>query len=278
MLALRHSLTRNIAVRASSVQVQSPWVKQWSTISPAEAEAKKTGDYTKVDQVMDWENFSNKYGAYEGAGPLPPVSNDIPIEAQLRLGAMPEAWFKVLEPKLGFSGGYTLFWGSILALTSKEIVIWGPEMTWAFWGWLVVPPILHMGLYPFLEKQDMIKELAHNDRVSKWKDYKLGLAESEVDGIARLKEQASGLSLIQEQRKNNLAMALEAEHLNRQADLTEAVKKRLDYHVSVNNATRDAQSKHMISWIENEVSAAIAKRSPKEDLSAAISQLKSMAK
>lgn len=276
MLALRHTLARNGVARRSLVA--TAYQTQWNTISAEEAAAKQSGDYTNVSQVNDWENFRNQYTPYEGQGPLPPVSNQIPVEAQLRLGAMPEAWFKVLEPKLGYTGGYTLFWGGLLALTSKEIIIWGPEMTWAFWAWVVIPPLLHAGLFPTLEKESMISELAHIDRVNKWKEYKLGLAESEVDGIARLKEQASGLSLIQEQRKNNLAMALEAEYINRKADLTEAVKKRLDYHVAVNNATRDAQSRHMINWIEAEVQAAIAKRSPKEDLNAAIAQLKAMAK
>jgi hypothetical protein len=107
---------------------------------------------------------------------------------------------------------------------------------------------------------------------------KISLVKSEIDGIERLKEQTTGLSLIQEQRKNNLALALEAEHLNRQADLVDAVKKRLDYQVAVNNAEREAMTKHMISWIDKEVQAAISKRSAKDDLNAAIAQLKSMAK
>ena len=77
---------------------------------------------------------------------------------------------------------------------------------------------------------------------------------------------------------NLFSMALEAEFINRQADLTEAVKKRLDYQVAVKNAERDAMSKHMISWIETEVNNAISKRSAASDLSAAIAQLKSMAK
>merc|ERR1711934_958628 len=106
----------------------------------------------------------------------------------------------------------------------------------------------------------------------------MDIAASEIDGVARLKEQTTGLGLIQQQRKNNLALALEAEYLNRQADLAAAVKKRLDYQVAVNNAEREAMTKHMISWIDKEVQAAISKRSAKDDLNAAIAQLKSMAK
>jgi hypothetical protein len=84
--------------------------------------------------------------------------------------------------------------------------------------------------------------------------------------------------MVQEQRRINLKLALDAEHLNRKADLTDAVKKRLDYQVAVTNAEREAMTKHMISWIDKEVEAALAKRSSKDDLAAAITQLKAMAK
>jgi len=275
MLALRHTLRNTLKTSTRAVS----YAQQWSTISPDEAAAKKSGDYTNVSVVNDWENFNSGYTPYEGQGPLPPVTNSIPVEAQLRLGFMPESWFKILEPRLGYSGGYTLFWGSIAALCSKEYIpAMAPEFTWAVWGCVVVMPLLHLGLYPMLERESMVKEMAHIDRVSKWKAYKMSLAESEVDGIARMKEQAAGLELAQEQRKNNLAMALAAEYRNRQADLTDAVKKRLDYHVAIKNAERDAESKHMVKWIESEVLSAIGKRDPKSDLTAAIAQLKSMAK
>jgi hypothetical protein len=275
MLSLRHSLSRNLKVSTRAVS----YAQQWATISPEEIAAKASGDYTKVSQVHDWENYSSGHKPYEGMGPLPPVNTTVPVEAQLRFGFMPEAWFKILEPRLGYSGGYTLFWGLMAALSSKEyIMASSPEVTWLFWAAVVIPPVMHMGLFPYLERESMIEEMAHVDRINKWKDYKMSIAESEVDGIQRLKEQASGLELAQQQRKNNLAMALDAEYRNRKADLTAAVKQRLDYHVAIKNAEREAESKHMVQWIENEVLAAIGKRDGKSDLNSAISQLKSMAK
>merc|ERR1712032_1516832 len=118
---------------------------------------------------------------------------------------------------------------------------------------------------PFVDREDTIQLELRNSHVKTWKDYKISLVKSEIDGINRLKEQTAGLTMIQEQRKNNLALALEAEHLNRKADLVSSIKKRLDYQVAVNSADRD-------------VNEAIAKRSSKDDLNAAIAQLKSMAK
>lgn len=270
MLALRHSLRR-------STQIS----KRCVAIPAAELEAQKTGDYTQLERIQDWQNFKMPFAPYEGMGPKPPTpmpNDEVPVEAQTRMVFLPESYFKALEPKLGYSGGYTLFWGTCGFLASKEIVVMGPEIGWALAGAVVLGNLLNKGLFPYMDRESDMQILADEKRVQDWKEYKLSLVESEVDGIARLKEQASGLALVQEQRKNNLAMALEAEYINRQADLTEAVKKRLDYQVAVRNAERDAMSKHMISWIENEVQTAISKRSAAADLSAAINQLKSMAK
>jgi len=270
MLALRHSLRRGAQISTRSVAIPA-----------AELEAQKTGDYTNLDRVQDWQNFKMPFAPYEGMGPKPPTplpNETLPEEAQTRMLMLPESYFKMMESKLGYSGGYTLFWGSALFLTSKELIVCGPDMPWAIAAYIILGNIMQKGFLPWIDRETDIQILSEEKRVQDWKEYKMSLVESEVDGIARLKEQASGLALVQEQRKNNLAMALEAEFLNRQADLTEAVKKRLDYQVAVKNAEREAMSKHMISWIESEVSSAISKRNAGNDLNAAIAQLKSMAK
>lgn len=270
MLALRHSLRQTAHISQRCVAIPA-----------AELQAQKTGDYTALDRVQDWQNFKMPFSPYEGAGPKPPTVNaaDAPSAGtQTRLIFIPESYFKALEPRLGYTGGYTLLWGFFSLCASKEWIVCGPEIPWAIVAWPVLGLILQRGLFPWMDRDADMQTLADEKRVSDWKSYKMSLVESEVDGIARLKEQASGLALVQEQRKNNLAMALEAEYVNRQADLTEAVKKRLDYQVALKNAERDATSKHMINWIENEVQAAIGKRSAAQDLSTAIQQLKSMAK
>jgi len=270
MLALRHALRR-------STQIS----KRCVAIPAAELAAQKSGDYSALDRVQDWQNFKMPFAPYEGSGPKPPnvlASDTVPVETQTRLVFLPETYFKALEPRLGYTGGYTLFWGFLGFLASKEYIIISPEVAIGMVMWPVIGLILQRGLFPYLDREENMKVLADEKRVNDWKEYKMSLVESEVDGIARLKEQASGLALVQEQRKNNLAMALEAEYINRQADLTEAVKKRLDYQVALKNAEKDAMSKHMINWIENEVQTAIGKRSAAQDLNTAIQQLKSMAK
>merc|ERR1711890_118954 len=201
---------------------------------------------------------------YQDMGPLPPPPATTSDTAKTRMTYLPESYFKMLEPKLGYTGGYTLFWGAVLTALSKEWLIFGPEM-----AWLGAASVF----YVYVIYHDV-----RSAKINEWKQYKMSLSASEIDGIARLKEQTEGLALIQEQRKVNLQLALDAEHMNRKADLVEAVKKRLDYQVNLANAEREAQSKHMLSWVTKEVQAALDKRDPKDDLKAAISQLKAMAK
>jgi hypothetical protein len=228
-------------------------------------------------RLDDWENFKMPGAPYADMGPLPPPPAKVDAAGQTRMTYVSESYFKLLEPKLGYTGPYTLLFGGVLAALSKEWLIIGPEMAWAACAAVFYSYVFNKVAAPFSDRDDLIYSDLREQRIGAWKEYKVGLAASEIDGIARLKEQTQGLAMIQEQRKVNLQLALDAEHMNRQADLAAAVKQRLDYQVAVNNAEREAMSKHMIKWIETEVAAAIAKRSSKDDLTAAIAQLKGMA-
>jgi len=231
-----------------------------------------------VAQVDDWQNFKMPSEPYAGMGPIPPPPAEINYKGMHRLAFIPESYFKFMEERLGYTGGYTLLAGLTCFGFSKEILVLNPEMYWTMYsapliGYLVI----NFGI-PALDREAKIANDIREDNITAWKEYKMSLSESEVDGIARLKEQTDGLSLVQQQRKVNLDLALDAEYMNRQADLAEAIKKRLDYQVSLKNAERDAMRTHMISWIDGQVKEAIAKRSAKDDLTAAIAQLKSMGK
>lgn len=233
--------------------------------------------YAAAGRLDDWENFKMPGAPYADMGPLPPAPAKLDDAGKTRMTYISESYFKLLEGKLGYTGPYTLLFGGLLTALSKEWLILGPEMFWAASAAVFYSFVFNGGVAAFMDREGTVFYDLREQRVASWKEYKVGLVSSEIDGIARLKEQTAGLAMIQEQRKVNLDLALDAEHMNRQADLVEAVKKRLDYQVAVNNAERDAHAKHMIKWIDAEVNAAIAKRSSKDDLAAAIAQLKSMA-
>jgi len=260
---LRYSLGRVSSRNMSAVAVN------------AVEEPARESATTRLD---DWENFKMPSAPYLGMGPLPPAPKEIPVEGQTRMVWFPETYFKLLEPKLGYTGPYTLFWGTVAFMLSKEWIVMNAEGAWTFTSFAFMGMMAHHLLIPAADRETHITNTLKNNQVELWKEYKMSLSESVVDGAQRLKEQTQALNLIQDQRRNNLALGLEAESLERQANLVAEVKKRLDYQVACNNLEREAQSKHMVNWIETEVQAALAKRSPKEDLAAAISQLKTMAK
>jgi len=228
--------------------------------------------------AADWESFKMPGDVYAGMGPLPPPPAENSVEGCSRFTFVPETFFKLAESKLGYTGGYTLLWGSIAFMVSKEYLVMCPEIMWTVGTAGLFSAMWNNFLGPAFDRESYIHVVSNEDRINTWKSYKMDIAASEIDGVARLKEQTTGLGLIQQQRKNNLALALEAEYLNRQADLAAAVKKRLDYQVALTNAEREAQSKHMINWIEREVNEAISKRKPQDDLKSAITALKGMAK
>jgi len=53
--------------------------------------------------------------------------------------------------------------------------------------------------------------------------------------------------------QENNAMRLEEEFRRRQHQVTEAVRRRLDYQVEVEHARRRFEQEHMVSWLERTV-------------------------
>lgn len=150
----------------------------------------------------DWENFKMPGAPYADMGPLPPPPAKIATEGKTRLTFIPETFFGHLESTLGKTGPYTLLWGGLLAGISKEYLVMGPEMAQSLgmiliFGYGIIPAAA-----PFLDREETIAVEHRDKQIETWKNYKIGLVKSEIDGIARLKEQTAGLALIQEQRKN----------------------------------------------------------------------------
>merc|ERR1712226_1390915 len=141
--------------------------------------------YAAAGRLDDWENFKMPGAPYADMGPLPPA-----------------------PAKLDDAGPYTLLFGGLLTALSKEWLILGPEMFWAASAAVFYSFVFNGGVAAFMDREGTVFYDLREQRVSSWKEYKVGLVSSEIDGIARLKEQTAGLAMIQEQRKVNLELAL----------------------------------------------------------------------
>jgi hypothetical protein len=66
-------------------------------------------------------------------------------------------------------------------------------------------------------------------------------------------ERAKNIDLLSDARKEIIHMQLKTTYRERMKQLYEAVKRRLDYQVVLQNARKDFERTNMINWITSEV-------------------------
>ena len=72
-------------------------------------------------------------------------------------------------------------------------------------------------------------------------------------------------------------MALESAYRERLKQMYDAVKRRLDYQVALQNARKDFERTNMINWITSEVKQSISAKQEQEALQACLNQLRQIA-
>lgn len=65
--------------------------------------------------------------------------------------------------------------------------------------------------------------------------------------------------------QNNVAMLLETNYRERLHMVTNEVKRRLDYHVALQNLKRRMEQEHMINWVEKSVVSSISPQQVSRD-------------
>ncbi len=88
---------------------------------------------------------------------------------------------------------------------------------------------------------------------------------------------ARGIGQLADARKDIINMALETAYRERMRQMYEAVKRRLDYQVALQNARKDFERTNMINWITDEVTKSITAKQEQDTLQACLNQLKQIA-
>jgi F-type H+-transporting ATPase subunit b len=88
---------------------------------------------------------------------------------------------------------------------------------------------------------------------------------------------AKNIGLLADARKDIINMALEASYRDRMKQMYEAVKRRLDYQVALQNARKDFERTNMINWITSEVKKSITAKQEQDSLQACLNQLRQIA-
>jgi len=194
----------------------------------------------------------------------------------VRIGFIPDSWFKFFYPKTGVTGPYVFGVGFTTYLLSKEIWVLEHE----FWtGVSLIMMVVYaakkfgpqLGSYLESEQKQMLDDL-NSGKVSE--------IQASKDAIAAEKKaqwQAEGQKMLFDVKRENVALQLEATYRQRLRDVYTEVKKRLDYQVDKQQVERNVQQKHMVNWIITRVQKAITPEAEQENIRKCISDLKGLA-
>nr|AOR07062.1 mitochondrial ATP synthase subunit b precursor [Mesenchytraeus cf. gelidus SL-2017] len=195
----------------------------------------------------------------------------------VKIGFIPETWFQAFYDKTGVTGPYVFGTGFITYLLSKEIWIVEHGFTHFLAFWIAFYTIVRKwgpSIAKYLDTQnDALQDRLWWKSVNKAKeDYKIHIEELEKS-IWR----EDGQKYVFEAKKENVDLQLESVYRQRLADVHQSVKKRLDYQVDVQNATRRVHQHHMVQWIVDGVLAGISPQQEKDSLAKCILDLKTIA-
>lgn len=195
---------------------------------------------------------------------------------KVRLGFIPDEWFQAFYPKTGVTGPYLFGTGLVVYLYSKEILIVEHEFvsgfTLAIMAWYAIKKF-GPGVRAYLEKEADKEE----QEIDQFRLDGIQTNREAIKAEEHAQWQAQGQHYLFEAKRENVALQLEAEFRKRQMAVYSEVKKRLDYHLEVQNVTRRLQQKHMVDWIVNSVRKSITPQQEKDSLSKCIADLRGLA-
>merc|ERR1712137_673136 len=166
---------------------------------------------------------------------------------------IPKTFVDWIKPKFGETGIYSLLATGILALPSKEYIVYHIE-TKIMMEFFVTWGLLNMMF------GDSVREMAADQFTASY-DRLYAVKEHDIEAYGEIVEQykeAQGQALFNQQKLTNLALMLETEYLSRQNKLVSEITRKLNYQVSIEAALADQEARHMINWIESEVQAELA--------------------
>lgn len=240
--------------------------------------AKPAGDGDEIRRTLaQWEAAHKIYFGPERDTVNYPLKTQPETSPPVRLGFVPETWFQAFYDKTGVTGPYVFGTGMITYLLSKEIWIVEHGFTHfvAFW---IAFYIIVSKWGPSISKYLDTQNAALGDRLW-WKSVNKAKEEykTQIEELEKSIWREDGQKYLFEAKKENVDLQLESVYRQRLAEVHLSVKKRLDYQVDVQNATRRVHQNHMVQWIVDGVLAGISPQQEKDSLAKCITDLKNIA-
>ncbi|XP_033101992.1 ATP synthase F(0) complex subunit B1, mitochondrial-like [Anneissia japonica] len=195
---------------------------------------------------------------------------------KVRLGFIPEEWFTMMYKKTGVTGPYVFGTGLILYMLNKELYILGPETIHAFVA-------LSMVVYGIKKFGPAAAEWADKQTASQLanayeqKDKSLSTYDDAIKEEKLEQWRLDGRHYLFDAKRENVELQLETEYRERQMQVMNTVKARMDYHIAVDDMKRNKEQEHMVKWIEKNVVESITPQQEKDILNTCISNLKKLA-
>jgi F-type H+-transporting ATPase subunit b len=225
-------------------------------------------DWKKADQIYygperDKENFPH------------PVQRD--QNPPTRLGFLPASWFDFFYDKTGVTGPYVLGFGALTYMFSKEIIV----VEHTFLELLSLGLVMMYVSKRYGQKIGAALDKKNEEYIAKhWeeplKELKSSCQET-IDWVDKEVWRQPGQKHLFEAKKESVDLQLEAVYRQRLTQVHQAVKKRLDYQLDVENAERRYQQKHMVDWIVRNVKSSITPQQEKAVMSKCFQDLKALA-
>ncbi|XP_075251377.1 ATP synthase peripheral stalk subunit b, mitochondrial-like [Convolutriloba macropyga] len=231
----------------------------------------KSCEFQNITVVKDGESPRGPQKEY------PDLKYHLPYDtSKYRLGMIPESYFTFLHERTGVLGPYILLWGGAITLISKEFLIFQEEAG-AILAFMLVPPFLARFAGPAIDKYTRV---TYNDEMmvlDKLKESKIQQYSNEADALDEDATRADAGKEIFSAYSANAENMVEAEFRQRQEQVHEAFKRRLDYQVAMQSLEEQVVQKQMVSWVKQEVHKAIDARSQKEGIAQCLKDLKALA-
>ncbi|XP_071941622.1 ATP synthase F(0) complex subunit B1, mitochondrial-like [Antedon mediterranea] len=195
---------------------------------------------------------------------------------QVKFGFIPEEWFTMMYKKTGVTGPYVFGFGLIMYLLSKEIYILGPETVHGavVLAMIVVAAKKYGGTVADWADKQIADQLANAEKskIESLKAYEDAIKEEKLE-----QWRIEGRNNLFDAKRENVQLQLDTEYRERQLQVTNAVKARMDYYIAVEEMKRKKEQEHMVTWIEKNVVESITPQQEKDILNKCISDLQKMA-
>jgi F-type H+-transporting ATPase subunit b len=230
----------------------------------------------EIDHAANWEKANQIFYSNERDTKNFPHPVQAETHPAVRLGFIPESYFKAFYDKTGVTGPYMFGTGAVLSMLSVEwiIVEHGFAEFLTFWtAFAILANKLGPGLGKYLDKMDVdFTTKRWDEPIARSKEN----AQAVIDELQTAIAQQEGQKLMFEAKRENVDLQLEAIYRNRLSAVYSQVKKRLDYQLATENAQKRYQQTHMVNWIVDNVMKGITPQQEKDSISKCIQELKGL--